>query len=53
MNLFVMKALVPDERMSTIFRGVMPFVVADLFKIALLVAFPALVLWLPTLAFSR
>jgi C4-dicarboxylate transporter DctM subunit len=53
MNLFVMKALVPDERMGTIFRGVIPFIVADLFKIALLIAFPALVLWLPTLAFSR
>ncbi len=53
MNLFVMKALVPDERMSTIFRGVIPFIIADLFKIALLIAFPALILWLPTLAFSR
>ena len=53
MNLFVMKALVPDERMSTIFRGVVPFILADLLKIALLIAFPALVLWLPTLAFSR
>ena len=53
MNLFVMKALVPDERMSTIFRGVLPFVAADMIKIALLIAFPALILWLPTLAFSR
>jgi C4-dicarboxylate transporter DctM subunit len=53
MNLFVMKALVPDERMSTIFRGVMPFVAADLIKIVILIAFPALILWLPTLAFNR
>ena len=53
MNLFVMKALVPEERMGTIFRGVLPFVAADIIKIALLIAFPALVLWLPTLAFSR
>jgi len=53
MNLFVMKALVPDERMSAIYRGVIPFVLADLIKIALLIAFPALILWLPTLAFSR
>jgi tripartite ATP-independent transporter DctM subunit len=53
MNLFVMKALVPDERMSTIFRGVLPFVAADMIKIALLIAFPALILWLPALAFSR
>ncbi len=53
MNLFVMKALIPDERMGTIFRGVVPFILADIIKIALLIAFPALVLWLPTLAFSR
>lgn len=53
MNLFVMKALVPDERMSIIFRGVIPFVIADLVKIAILVAFPALCLWLPNLAFAR
>jgi TRAP-type C4-dicarboxylate transport system permease large subunit len=53
MNLFVMKALVPDERMSTIFRGVMPFVAADIVKIALLIAFPALILWLPNYAFNR
>jgi C4-dicarboxylate transporter DctM subunit len=39
--------------MSTIFRGVMPFVAADLIKIVILIAFPALILWLPTLAFNR
>jgi TRAP-type C4-dicarboxylate transport system permease large subunit len=53
MNPFVMKALVPDERMSTIFRSVMPVVAADLIKIAILIEFPALILWLPTLAFNR
>lgn len=53
MNLFVMKSLVPDERMSVIFLGVIPFVIADLVKITILVAFPALCLWLPTLAFAR
>ena len=39
MNLFEMKAPVPDERMNTIFRGVLPFVIADLIKIALLIGF--------------
>lgn len=53
MNLFVMKALVPDERMNVIFRGVIPFVIADLVKIAMLLAFPALCLWLPHVAFIR
>lgn len=28
-------------------RGILPFTVADLLRLALLVAFPMLVLWLP------
>jgi tripartite ATP-independent transporter DctM subunit len=53
LNLFVMKSLMPEQGMSVIFRGVIPFLIADLVKIAILVAFPALALWLPALAFSR
>lgn len=47
-NLFVMKSMQPDVPLSTVFRGAMPFVMADLIKLVLLVAFPALVLWLPS-----
>jgi TRAP-type mannitol/chloroaromatic compound transport system permease large subunit len=36
-----------------VFRGVMPFVAADAVKVALLIAFPALALWLPSVAFNR
>lgn len=52
MNLFVMKSIAPEMEMTTIFRGVIPYVLADIFKITLLIAFPALVLWLPNLAFQ-
>ena len=34
---------------STIYRGIIPFLIADLIEVALLVAFPALSLWLPTM----
>jgi TRAP-type mannitol/chloroaromatic compound transport system permease large subunit len=34
--------------MTTVFRGVLPFVIADLLKLALIVIFPVLVLWLPS-----
>jgi TRAP-type mannitol/chloroaromatic compound transport system permease large subunit len=34
--------------LSTVYRGVMPFVAADLAKLALLILFPALALWLPS-----
>ena len=53
LNLFIMKSMVPDVPLTTIFRGVMPFVIADTIKVVLLIAFPALVLWLPSVAFNR
>lgn len=48
MNLFVVKAIAPEIRISTVMRGVAPFILADFVKIFLLVAFPALALWLPS-----
>ena len=50
MNLFVLKATNPDIPMTTLWRGVTPFVLADALRIALLVAFPMLALWLPQVA---
>jgi TRAP-type C4-dicarboxylate transport system permease large subunit len=47
-NLFVLKSLQPDQPIGRIMKGVIPFVVADLLKIILLVAFPAIALWLPS-----
>lgn len=49
MNLFVINSLLPDVRLSTIFRGVWPFVAADVVRLGILIAFPALSLWLPSL----
>ena len=48
LNVFVIKSFVPEIPMSTIFRGVMPFFSIELFRIALLLLFPALCLYLPT-----
>jgi C4-dicarboxylate transporter DctM subunit len=47
MNLFVLKATNPDIPMTTLWRGVLPFVAADAIRIIVLIAFPALALWLP------
>ena len=47
-NLFVIKNLRPDVPLRTVMGGVSPFIVADLVKIALLIAFPAISLWLPS-----
>ena len=49
MNLFVLKTLLPGVSTGTVFRGVMPFMLADVLRLALLVIFPWLTLWLPSL----
>ncbi|MFZ7091488.1 TRAP transporter large permease [Primorskyibacter sp. 2E233] len=43
-NVFAIKSIAPEVPLGTIFRGVMPFWGADLIRLALLVAFPALTL---------
>jgi tripartite ATP-independent transporter DctM subunit len=48
MNIFVIKSVVEDVKISTIFYGVIPFIITDLLRLALLIAFPILALWLPS-----
>jgi TRAP-type mannitol/chloroaromatic compound transport system permease large subunit len=48
--LFVMKGVAPqDTTMGVIYRSALPFLACDLVAMALLMTFPALVLWLPGL----
>jgi C4-dicarboxylate transporter, DctM subunit len=49
MNLFVLSTLLPQVSTGTIFRGVLPFMLADCVRLAILVAFPMLSLYLPSL----
>jgi tripartite ATP-independent transporter DctM subunit len=48
MNLFVINALLPHVPTPTLFRGVTPFVIADVVRLAILIAFPIISLWLPS-----
>ena len=47
MNLFVILALLPNVSTGTLYRGVIPFCIADVIRLAILIAFPTLSLWLP------
>ena len=49
LNCFVVAAVRPECSVQDVFRGVMPFFVADALTIAALVAMPGIVLWLPGL----
>ena len=48
MNVFVIKSVVKDVSFATIFKGVMPFIVTDMMRLVILIAFPILALWLPS-----
>ncbi len=48
MNVFVIKSVVQEVSFTTIFKGVIPFVVTDLIRLVILIAFPAIALWLPS-----
>jgi tripartite ATP-independent transporter DctM subunit len=50
LNCFVVAGVRDDLSVQDVFKGVAPFFVADGVTIALLVAFPGIVLWLPSLA---
>ena len=49
MNLFVINALLPGVGLGQIFRGCWPFVTAMVLVLGLLIAFPQISLWLPSL----
>ena len=48
LNVFILKGVVGDVSTATIFRGVTPFWLMDILRLILLLAFPTLVLFLPS-----
>ena len=48
MNLFVLKVTSRDISMMDLWRGVTPFVIADLVRVSVIIAIPAIVTWLPS-----
>jgi tripartite ATP-independent transporter DctM subunit len=47
LNVFVIHSQIPEISLGAVFRGVIPFLAADAALIVLLIAAPALALWLP------
>ncbi|MYZ46902.1 TRAP transporter large permease [Propylenella binzhouense] len=52
MNLFILRSIAPEVPLATIIRGIMPFIVSDVARILLIIAFPSIVLILPRLFFG-
>jgi len=51
MNLFIIRAQVPDMPMIQLYRGILPFLIAPIILIVLIFAFPQLTLWLPAVLY--
>ncbi|MFB0872982.1 MULTISPECIES: TRAP transporter large permease [unclassified Sphingobium] len=49
MNLYVIQGVAKDVPLGRIFRGVLPFLASDLIHLLLLILFPAMALWLPSM----
>jgi len=49
LNIFVIRGVAKDVPIGTIYRGVIPFFIADVFHVAMLMAFPQIALFLPNL----
>jgi len=46
-NVFVINSIAKDVKLTTIYGGVMPFILTDIIRMILLIIFPAIALWLP------
>jgi len=51
LNVFVLKGVIGDVSTTTIFKGVTPFWIVDIIRLAILVLVPSLVLFLPNSMF--
>lgn len=49
LNVYVIQAIGKDIPLGAIFRGIVPFLIADFFHLALLIGFPMITLWLPSI----
>jgi C4-dicarboxylate transporter, DctM subunit len=48
MNVFVIKSVIEEVKISTIFKGVLPFVATDIVRLIVLIAFPIIATFLPS-----
>lgn len=49
LNVFVLRAVFPDISITEVFKGILPFFMADILRISLLIAIPSIALFLPSL----
>lgn len=45
LNIFVIHSMAPHVPLTETFKGIVPFIISDVVRVAILVAFPAITLW--------
>ncbi len=50
LNVFMISGVVKEAKVESVFRGVVPFIIAELTVVALIIVFPEIVTWLPSQA---
>ena len=48
LNVFILKSMLPDVPLPTIFKGILPFFAGDILRLLLVVFFPGIALFLPS-----
>jgi C4-dicarboxylate transporter, DctM subunit len=48
LNVFVLHGVAKDYPLKIVFKGIVPYLAADIVRLSLIVLFPAIALWLPT-----
>lgn len=49
LNVFILRAMLPEVPITKVFKGILPYLAADVVRLALVLLIPAIVLWLPSL----
>jgi TRAP-type C4-dicarboxylate transport system permease large subunit len=52
MNVFVIRTMLPEIPIGTLYKGVLPFIVADILRVSIIIFFPTIVLFFPELLFG-
>ena len=47
--MFILKSMLPEVPLSSIFKGIVPFFCADIVRLAIVILFPAVAFYLPSL----
>ena len=49
LNVFILRAMLPEVPITKVFKGILPYLAADVVRLGLVLLIPAIVLWLPSM----